>query len=279
MLQSRLTINKTKTNCRKFLTMEIKITPKQLEILHLLYRFRFLNRHHIQSFLNHKDPKRINEWLKDLTSKQIIGRNYSKKLGENIQPAIYYLSSKSHRILKEQDNIDKRILKRVYRERLRSGRLIDHHLLLADIYFYLQSQAKESNQELHFFTKTDLTKHTYLPYQRPDAYIALKAGKDEVKRYFLEILDPDTPRFALRKKISDWCEYFDDNTWQETTQHHFPSILIVTSSESVKYFLNHHISQVLESEMTEIDFYLSTVDAITASEMRTNIWQKVVIKD
>lgn len=259
--------------------MEIKTTPKQLEILHLLYRFRFLNRHHIQTFLNHKDPKRINEWLKDLTSKQIIGRIYSKRLGENIQPAIYYLSSKSHHILKYQDQIDKRILKRVYRERLRSRRLIDHHLLVANIYFFLQKQAKDNNQELHFFTKTDLTKHTYLPFQRPDAYIALKASKDEVKRYFLEILDPDTPRFALRKKITDWCEYFDDGVWQETTQHPFPSILIVTSSEAVKYFLYHHISQVLEQEMAEIDFYLSTVDAIAASEMRTNIWQKVDIKD
>ncbi len=135
--------------------MEIKITPKQLEILHLLYRFRFLNRHHIQSFLNHKDPKRINEWLKDLTSKKIIGRIYSKKLGENIQPAIYYLSSKSHQILKGQVSIDNRMLKRVYRERLRSRKLIDHHLLVADIHFFLQAQAKDNKQELHFFTKTD----------------------------------------------------------------------------------------------------------------------------
>jgi len=253
-----------------------KITPKQLQILLHLYRFRFLNRHHIQSFLNHKDPKRINEWLKDLTSKQIIGRIYSKKLGENIQPAIYYLSSKSHQILKDRDDIDKRILKRVYQERLRSRKLIDHHLLVADIHFFLQAQAKDNNQQLHFFTKTDLTKHTYLPFQRPDAYIALKANTDDTKRYFMEIIAPDTPRFAMRAKIGQWLEYADGGKWQETTNHPFPTILLACPSEATKHYLYHHISQVLEQEMAEVDFYLTTDHSIEASKMKTNIWQRVV---
>jgi len=249
------------------------ITPKQLEILNLLYRFRFLNRHHIQSFLNHKDPKRINTWLKDLSSKQIVGRIYSKKLGENTRPAIYYLASKSHRILKFQKDIDKRILKRVYRERLRSKRLIDHHLLVAELFFLLKNQAQ--SQQLHFFTKTELAKHNYLPFQRPDAYIALEANKKLVKRYFLEVVDPDTPRFALRSKITHYFEYSDDNTWQEATGHDFPSVLIVCPSESVKHYLNHHISQALEQEWADIQFFLTSAQTLAASKLGNNIWQSV----
>ena len=256
--------------------MEIKTTPKQLEILHLLYRFRYLNRHHIQSFLKHKDPKRINTWLKDLTSQQIIGRIYSKKLGENTQPAIYYLASRSHQLLKDQANIDKRILKRVYRERLRSRKLIDHHLLVAHLYFLLQDQAAQSNQEIHFFTKTDLTKHTYLPFQRPDAYIALQANKDTLKRYFLEIIDPDTPRFAMRAKISQWIEYYDEDTWQEATNHPFPAILLVCSSESVKHYLIHHIAQTLEQELSDINFFLTSTQALATAKPE-NLWQPVTI--
>jgi len=71
------------------------LTKKQLEILTLLYRFRFLNRSQIQQLLNHKKISRINLWLKDLYYKKIIGRNYSNRLGDNIKPAIYYLKTKS----------------------------------------------------------------------------------------------------------------------------------------------------------------------------------------
>jgi len=42
------------------------LTPKQTEILILLYRFRFLNRRHFQKFLHHKDPRRINAKAKKI---------------------------------------------------------------------------------------------------------------------------------------------------------------------------------------------------------------------
>lgn len=43
-----------------------KITPKQIEIILLLYKFRFLNTNQFKTLLKHKDIRRINSWLKDL---------------------------------------------------------------------------------------------------------------------------------------------------------------------------------------------------------------------
>src|SRR3990172_8514870 len=108
------------------------VTAKQLEILILLYRYRFLNRNHIQHFLHHKEPRRIKSWLKELTDKHILGRHYSRTLGENTKPAVYYLSTKSRHILKDHPEVNHKLLSRVYRERLRSQRFIEHCLLLAD---------------------------------------------------------------------------------------------------------------------------------------------------
>lgn len=45
------------------------ISPKQKEILKLIYKFRFLDRIQIQILMKHKDYKRINVWLKDLAKK------------------------------------------------------------------------------------------------------------------------------------------------------------------------------------------------------------------
>jgi len=240
-----------------------KITPKQLEILILLYRFRFLNRHHIQTFLNHKNHVRINAWLKDLTRRKIIGRRYSNTIGENNKPAIYYLNSQSHSILKNKSAIDKRILKRVYRERLRSKRLQNHYLLLANLYFLFLKQTK-IDETLHFYTSTDLVKHTYIPLTRPDAYIALKSS-NQAKRYFLDIIDHDTPRYALRQKIDSYFEYYDDDTWQQATGYQFPKILLVCPSQSLKYYLKKYLSQKLESELSDIEFYVSVSDSLLSS--------------
>lgn len=250
------------------------ITPKQSEILTLIYRFRFLNRHQIQTLLNHKDPKRINSWLKDLTEKNILGRIYSTKLKENTKPAIYYLATKSRKILLEQENTNEKILRRAYRDKNASQKLINHSLFLTDVYLLLKEQSLKNKQELHFYTKTDLAEHYYLPYNRPDAYISLKES-EQTKRYFLEIFDKGTPRFMLRKKISQYIEYFDEGTWENRTLHENPSLLFICPNQNIYNFLNKHIAQVLEEETSDLQFFLSLKSEIQEAGLTSNTWQFV----
>ena len=250
-------------------------TPKQLNILLLLYRFRFLNRIQIQKLLNHKDPRRINTWLKDLTDRNIIGRKYSTKLLDNTKPAIYHLATKSRAILLTQPKISEKLLKRVYREKVRSDKLINHCLLVADIYFLLDKQTQTNKSKLHFFTKSDLFSHYYLPYKRPDAYIAIES-REETKRYFLEIIGESTPRFMIRGKINQYVEYFAANTWQDRTNHPNPIMLFVCPDETFAIFLHKHLLQVLEEEVElEIDFYLTTKDKIENPQLESELWQMV----
>ncbi len=250
------------------------ITPKQLEILTLIYRFRFLNRTQLQTLLNHKDTKRINIWLKDLTDKNILGRIYSTKLKENTKPAIYHLATKSRKILLNQDDTNEKILNRAYRDKNASQKLINHSLFLADVFLLLKNDSLSNNQELHFFTKTELADHTYLPYNRPDAYIALK-DKKQSKRYFLEIIDEGTPRFMLRKKISQYIEYFDEGIWKNRTLHDNPSLLFICPNQSIKEFLYKHIAQVLEEETSDLQFFLSLKSEIQIEGITPSTWQLV----
>jgi len=254
--------------------MDTNITPKQLEILTLIYRFRFLNRHHIQTLLNHKDTKRINIWLKDLTNKNILGRIYSVKLKENTKPAIYHLATKSRKILLDQEDLNNKILNRVYRDKNASQKLINHCLFLADIYLLLRLESLKNHQELHFYTKTDLANHTYLPYNRPDAYISLK-DKKQTRRYFLEVIDEKTPRFMLRKKISQYIEYFDEGTWKNRTLHNNPSLLFICPNQNIKDFLYKHIAQVLEEETSDLQFFLSLKSDIQVEGITPSTWQLV----
>ena len=54
------------------------ITKKQIEILLLLYIFRFLHTYQIQKLLNHKKPNQIKVWLKNLTEKEYLNRDYNR---------------------------------------------------------------------------------------------------------------------------------------------------------------------------------------------------------
>jgi len=232
-----------------------KLTKKQLEIITLLYRFRFLNRSQIQKLLNHKKISQINIWLKDLYDEKIIGRNYSKKFGDNIKPAVYYLKSKSKNYLIDQLEKDTKMLDRIYGERKRLPKFINHCLLSAD--FYLNLKKYSEAEKIFFYTKIDLLNHEYLPLNHPDAYVATKKGK-KIKRYFLEIIDEGTPRFVIRAKIKQYLEYYDANTWQEVTSHPFPKILILCPNDLIKKYLQSFIPRTMvEKNQEEIDFYLS----------------------
>jgi len=231
------------------------ITKKQSEIIILLYRFRFLNRSQIQKLLNHKKISRINLWLKDLNDKKIIGRNYSKKLGDNTKPAVYYLATKSKNYLTDQLKKDEKLVKRIYGEKKHSQKFIDHCILSADYYLNLKQTSKADN--IHFYSKIDLLNHDYFPLNHPDAYIATTKGKT-IKRYFFEIIDEATPRFVIRNKIKQYLEYYDNNTWQEATKYPFPKILLLCPNETIKNYLHKHIPQTMEENTpTQIDFYLS----------------------
>ena len=57
------------------------LTTKQKHILTFIYRYRFLNRIHIQTLFAHKSPSLINEWLADLTTKKYLNIHIGSELG------------------------------------------------------------------------------------------------------------------------------------------------------------------------------------------------------
>lgn len=250
------------------------ITNKQLEILVLLYRFRFLNTYQITSLLNHKSSGRIKEWLLDLTTKGLVCRTYSRSFGENTKPAVYFLAPTSVHFLKKQKDVNTSLLKRIYKEKTRSVAFRERCIFIASIYLNLEASSKENSSTFHFFTKTELEAITYLPNPLPDAYIALEE-KDKIRRYFLEIISDQVPRFAIRNNINNLFEYYDENTWQEATNHPFPSVLMICPNHVLKAFFSKFITEILESEGSDINFFLTTKNQIEATGMNPKIWEKV----
>lgn len=260
----------------------MRLKHRQEEIILYLYRFRFLNRSHIQQLLGHKQFNRIIIWLNQLTTEKYIHRYYNPK---TVTVAAHYsLGSKSRKYLlqkaeekkeeKESVVIQPRLLKRIWREQTLSEQFHTHCLFIADIYLSLVALVKKTQATLYFFTKTDLCGHDYILTPHPDAYIAIKELNGKMKRYFLDIFDPLPPRMILRRRIKQYVDYFDDDTWQEATKHPFPQIILICPDERSKRYLYRYVQKTLEYE-SDIEFHLSTWEIIQSMGLRRDALEKV----
>jgi len=240
---------------RKLQMPQKSITPKQQEILFHLYTYRYLNRHHIQYLLNHTDSARINKWLTDLTNKHYIHQIYSNTYGENTKPAIYYLGNNSIKILKNNPNVTPERLVKVYKERGRTQRFINHCQLVADVFVSFNTDAKTTGKTLYFYAQNELLDHEYLLRPVPDACIALE-HKKTTKRYFLDIFDEGTPRFAIRKRVSDFVAYAESGEWEEAASHPFPKVLLMLPTQSLVTYANRLLKTLNEENDLDISFLI-----------------------
>lgn len=207
------------------------LTSRQVDILLLLYRFRFLTRRHIQSILNHKHLNRVASWLQQLITDGYIIRDTNHKV------PIYSLASKGRTYLKSKEGLSISRLNQVWRETKYSDSYRERCLKLGDVYLELLAKAKKENQTLHFYTKVELNARVELISPPPDSYIALEEKSGAIKRYFVEIFT-SAPLRIIRQRIQQYIDYYDSGEWQNSTNKPFPTIVITNTKSRVIRNLN-----------------------------------------
>jgi len=261
------------------------ITKTQKEIIEkLIYRYRFLTRTHIQHLLFHKHPAKINIWLKDLTEKKYLNRIYSKTIGENIKPAIYYIDTNGIRLMKQDDLDNSKYQQNLYYEFKRSSLFQSHCLTFADFVCNLFYYAKEQNEKVTFLTRADFprndTTDTYDIFKllKPDGYYTY-SGTGIAKACFIEIVDEITPAFALRKKIHKYIQASQELDWEQLSPDKFPSVVFILPSEEKMESLKRAIKRV-RNEIDDIETSqvlrcnLALASKIQTQSVASNIWQQ-----
>jgi len=239
-----------------------KLTKKQQEILKLQYRFRFLNRIQIQAFLGHKDPKTINLWLRDLRVKGYVEWIYSTHFAEKTKPAVYYLGLNGVRHLRTLTRTSEyeagntvvlpayppEELRKRYKEPTRSQTYIDRCILVAECCIAFEQENTKNEAEgkkLRFYYQAEadyLLERSYYHFILESELIQPslvfckdrlnEEGKEEttLESYLLEVFDSTLPRYRMKKRLSDYVKYLDDEdiTWKEQTDtEKLPIILFV----------------------------------------------------
>jgi hypothetical protein len=225
-------------------TKQPKISKQQLTILFYLYTYRFLNTHHMQLLLHHKSHTRIHAWLKELLSGGYI-YCFEKKntFSGNHQPNVYCLDTKARSVLQDNSECDPYCLEKIYREKTMSERFRNHCLYLAGVAIQLQD-----DKTIDYFTKRELINYDYFLKPLPDAYIEVKKQKRKSKRYFLDLIDDKTPRFALRARVKQYLRYSEEDAWEKNAKVSFPTILMISPDNILKGYLERFITRTLEEE-------------------------------
>ncbi len=267
MAKRKLVIN-TKTN------NPAKLKPILVIIIILLYRFRFLNRQQIQTLLKRKHKQQVILWLNELTSKKYIKRYYFLKFAG--EPAVYSLGNNGRKYFLEHPDIkdiNKELLDRVWKKY--SPKFHKHCIFVAHIYLSLIEFLK--NAQIDFFTKHDLKGVRYILLPEPDAYFAIKQNDGNIKRYFLEVIDPYTSWKKVKRRIREYFSYFEKELWQNNMKHPFPEIIIVCPHPEHKAYVKSFIKKMLGEKEDNILFYLSTWDEIKQQGINRNVLHKVEI--
>lgn len=285
------------------------ITEKQKEIMGLVYQFRFVNRKQIQRLLNHKDPKRINTWLKDLVDKRYLGRIYSHKLLENTKPAIYYLHNNGiiwvKRLLEEEfETLDFKYFKKFYQDKHASLTFINHCITLCELYVPFKEyerginvNKKKPKLEYSFETKTEMWIKRQLDLYPdedfneikqyiPDLYIEKVNNPEDstiqVSTFFLELFDPHMPRYAIKYRIRQYIKFREEGEdWKlySGTDNKFPVILLIFPHQQklngLTKFINDELLRSYES--ANIVFHLTTYQKAMTETLvgKQTIWKEI----
>lgn len=229
------------------------VTNKEKEIQTLIYTFRFINSKQIQQFLNHKDHRRINGWLKDLVKKGYLERDFKPIYGILTKPAVYNLAALGRKYMHHAYGyFTPKYLKRIARDnnasksfKIRCQLIADWYLALfppqenidgvnkktdkagtktgidiLDFLITVLSTGKEENNgkiplnKLQFFTPCHFPSFILLEKIKPDAYLRRKMTKG-ITHGLLFALDAYIPRFLLRFTIKRIFDTLYDENWEE----------------------------------------------------------------
>lgn len=241
-------MNKSEQKHRK------KLNAEQLEVLELLYKFRFGSNDLIAQYFGKKDRSFVFKRLSILLEQGLIGKRFDSSYRIQGKPAAYYLTPAGARVLQgqrgpEEDAIN---IKAIYKDKTVKDDFVRYCLDILAIYNRLKAQYGD---RLKFFTKANLNyeRFDYFPQPLPDAYIRLRLGGED-KQFFLDVYHDGQPFFAAARKIKKYVDYAEDGAWEET-ETALPVILGVCESSGLQKRLQKRIASAIK-QFTErrIDF-------------------------
>ncbi|HET8670600.1 MAG TPA: replication-relaxation family protein [Candidatus Saccharimonadales bacterium] len=271
-----------------------KLTPKQQEIIRLIYRYRFITRKQIQSLLGHTDKRRISAWLKELREQQFVNWFYDRNDPyEPSTPAVYFLDINGIRFLRQTGEYAEGELRKRYKDATRQQGFIDRCLLLADCAVHLEARTKDDGVNYTYALEADYTDPSGSfcmlgdsEFIHPDLAFTKEAETDEGyvnQTYFVQFFDLTMPRYMVKKKLKGYVEYFDSEEpeqWrQQMDQEELPIVLVACPTLAELIYAKRYAKKQLQDneldEREDVRIWFATIQQVKRQGVTGLIWEDV----
>lgn len=251
-----------------------KITKIQLNLIKQLISFRYLTRLQFQNYLGHKTKRQTNRHLKILREKGYI-RNIK---GDNrlgfLDLAIFALGPTGIRLMRQIKDLTHEQIKNRYKDPTRSQTLVDHQLLLVEIFLHFKKEAERQKINLNFQTKEAFEEGSVFKMLHPDAFVIKE--KEVTRHYFFEIIDPGILPQVWRRRIRSFVKYFLNNSVEAETGGSYPAVLVICPNEGIKNNLLKYAAEYMEEQGAEdMTIKATTKKQVIEQRVTSNIWTRV----
>lgn len=246
-----------------------KLNNEQLEVLELLYKFRFGSNNLFAQYFGKKDRSFVHKRLSILLERNLIGMRFEPSYRLQGRPAAYYLTPEGARTLAEMRTIDINP-KKIYKDKTVSESFVQHCMEIFAVHNQLRNAYGEP---LRFITKTELSheQYDYFPKPLPDAHVRLRIDNVD-KQYFLEVIPSDQPFFVTARRITRYIKYQEDADWV-VAETPLPIILMLCETEVLAKRLQKRAIKALDDswDADDVVFAFATKKAFFDGKQCT--WQ------
>jgi len=250
------------------------LNDEQLEVLELLYKFRFGSNNLIAEYFGKKQRGFVFKRLKILQEQGFIGKRFDSSYRMQAKPAAYYLLPAGARKLqarREPDDEDEISINAVYKDKTVSENFIWHSLGIFAIFNQLKAQYADA---ITFSAKRDLANYENFPDPLPDAFLLLET-KESTGHFFLEVFEESERYylFSVVKKIKRYITFKESNKWTVVAPD-FPKILFVCDSVVMQVQIQEKIAKILSKSLTDdLTFATAIKEELKTLAQDDEVWQ------
>jgi DNA-binding MarR family transcriptional regulator len=239
-----------------------KLNAKQLHILTLIYKFRFISIPLLTEYQNLRSQSTLLRNLKILEEQGYVGRRFDLTFKIDRKPAYYFLAAKGIAVFKDDPRFDSGVLHSYYKNKNVSEPFMQHSVDVLAVFNSIKHTYADS---FDIFSKSELATFDDFPENKPDLFIR---GKNE---YFITLAHDIQP-YLTRKRLNEYITHSEEDGWDGGV---YPTLLFIfADSNNETRFLGYTKSALQSAGIDgdELRIGTTTMRAMTRKPYNALIW-------
>jgi DNA-binding MarR family transcriptional regulator len=195
-----------------------KLNAGQIEVLQLLYAFRFATAVQLGKSQGKSNPGVVHARLNRLIEQGYIGRYFEPKFHLTARPAVFYLLPKGAKFLHSLGKGSEKTTRLARKNKTSSEQFINRHVAVYDLYHWLHDALGD---KLHFFAKNeiDTKEHPYFPDPLQDGFFAVVDDRGE-HEFIVDVYPDERPLRTAMARLKMYTDYMKANTYGAKAGEH-----------------------------------------------------------